>query len=79
MPRNRSEKLPSCPEAMAYVHASRRCLLTGDKSRMNQAWGHMPRWVKDRLLDECGQRHTADSEATWRHTAIAFIETNFTT
>jgi len=79
MPRNKSEKRTSCPEAMAYVHASRRCLLTGDKSRMNQAWAHMPNWVGGRILTECGSRHTADSEAIWRHTVIAFIETNFTT
>jgi len=46
---------------------------------MNQAWAHMPNWVGGRILTECGSRHTADSEAIWRHTVIAFIETNFTT
>ena len=42
MPRNRSEKLPSCPEAIAYADAVEKWSLEGAGPGVNLGWSDIP-------------------------------------
>ena len=73
MPRNKSEKLPSCPEAHAYADACE-AVLDGDKypSFALSAWHAIPSRCKT-PIDRSGP---VDSR-NWRRKRITFIRKTY--
>ena len=49
MPRNRSEKLPSCPEAIAYADAVEKWLAQDNPRPANLGWRSIPTKVRDEI------------------------------
>ncbi len=73
MPRNRSEKLPRCPEAHSYAHAVDLYFACGmDRTPLPNLWRRVPEDVKEKLRrqapirDYVGYRTMSEYDDIWR-------------
>lgn len=77
MPRNQSEKLPSCPEAHAYAKACEAVIQSEDEGDAihvaRSAWSSIPHDVMT-VLDRVAYPHR---EPNWRQLRIDYIRKTY--
>jgi len=83
MARNKSEKLPSCPEAYAYMAVVEKWLSAGtpvdvnDTRGVGAAWHQVPPGLKTILLTNPACPFASNDLGVWRKSAVKYIREHY--